>query len=523
MKLSCEITGLPTPDISWQKDGVIVKETKRVQISGSDNQYIVVIKNATPEDSGKYTCVAINEFGKASSSASTSIKPKGVAPTFTKKIQKLETTEGKDVKLECEVSGTPEIVIKWLKDGRPVKTSWRTKQEFDGKRCTLTLSGVTATEEGDYKCKAKNEYGEDSCTAGLVVKAKGVAPQFTKAFRPVDVTEGEKAVLEGKVKGTPTPELEWFKDGVKIEEDENRTFVYDGEKCFMQIKTSELTDDGNYRCVATNDIGKADCTVRLSVEPEGKAPVFVTTIQSTGAIEGEGTKFDASFTGYPAPSIEWYKDGTLITDTVHFRTTYDGKSCSLVIPSMEVDDVGSYKCVASNIHGKATCQADLELLETEIAPEFIKKLRNMEVMEEEGVRLDVFVSGVPAPTVEWFKEKVKLSETDNVVMEKGEKEGQFMLMIRSVGKDDVGMYSCVAKNVAGQATCQGELSALEKLVPEEYEKGRSFHDDFDFKNIFSMLYIWDKENVLKQHLGTVILEMNAKCLSCYHMEMNLKI
>ena len=62
--LLCQVSGCPSPQITWYKDNV----------AASTGQYLI-IQTVALSDRGFYVCKAVNEFGSASSSeAKVSIK-----------------------------------------------------------------------------------------------------------------------------------------------------------------------------------------------------------------------------------------------------------------------------------------------------------------------------------------------------------------------------------------------------------------------------------------------------------------
>ena len=59
--ITCPVSGVPTPSVTWKKDGVQLVEEERINIA-DDNT--LVIKEAKLKDSAKYTCSVQNSFGK---------------------------------------------------------------------------------------------------------------------------------------------------------------------------------------------------------------------------------------------------------------------------------------------------------------------------------------------------------------------------------------------------------------------------------------------------------------------------
>ena len=59
--ITCPVSGVPTPDVTWQKDGVQITVGDKFSIN-DDNS--LVINDAEIRHSAKYSCIAQNEFGK---------------------------------------------------------------------------------------------------------------------------------------------------------------------------------------------------------------------------------------------------------------------------------------------------------------------------------------------------------------------------------------------------------------------------------------------------------------------------
>ena len=64
--IRCPVSGVPTPVVTWEKDGVQVFLREKIDIA-DDNT--LVIKEAQVQDSAKYTCIVENSFGKDDTSS----------------------------------------------------------------------------------------------------------------------------------------------------------------------------------------------------------------------------------------------------------------------------------------------------------------------------------------------------------------------------------------------------------------------------------------------------------------------
>lgn len=65
INIKCEVDGYPSPNITWYlNDQELSNSIGRIQVVENDERLIV--RGATPEDSGEYKCLARNEFSHAS-------------------------------------------------------------------------------------------------------------------------------------------------------------------------------------------------------------------------------------------------------------------------------------------------------------------------------------------------------------------------------------------------------------------------------------------------------------------------
>lgn len=100
----------------------------------------------------------------------------------------------------------------------------------------------------------------------LPVAAEAVLPDFVDFPQDVKVTEGDKAVLSVRVIGQPTPVIEWYVDDEPVRPNDRISVQAEGDQHELVILEAELDDEGIYKCVAKNEIGKAICEVELLVD-----------------------------------------------------------------------------------------------------------------------------------------------------------------------------------------------------------------------------------------------------------------
>ena len=83
-------------------------------------------------------------------------------PPTIHRLQNKTTTEGANLNLSCNTSGTPPPVVSWVRIS--------TGQRFDGS--VLELTNINRNQAGDYRCEASNDCGKGSSSATIHVQSK---------------------------------------------------------------------------------------------------------------------------------------------------------------------------------------------------------------------------------------------------------------------------------------------------------------------------------------------------------------
>ena len=286
----------------------------------------------------------------------------GIRPGITDAVTPVEVFEGDAAILSCKVTGTPSPEITWLIEGEPVETGKRVTIDFDGERSSLCFSSTELDDEGEYECKAQNEFGSATCTLELlvneIVDEVQTKPEFVEKMEDLNTFEGDSAVFSVKVQGHPQPEVQWFTSDREITTDERFVVdnVADGRHTFT-IKECEAKDKGRYKCVASNVVGKTVCSAGLTVKEQLIAPKFSDQPSETPTVidEGGDVTLQVEVSGKPEPSVKWYKDDKPISRTSSkYKTDVQGDKQTLIIVAATPDDSGTYQCKATSPAGTAT-------------------------------------------------------------------------------------------------------------------------------------------------------------------------
>ncbi|KAM4620724.1 roundabout homolog 1-like [Polymixia lowei] len=290
--------------------------------------------------------------------------------------------------------------------------------------------------------------------SGSRLRQEDFPPRIVEHPSDLIVSKGEPATLNCKAEGRPTPTVEWYKDGERVETAydnprSHRMLLPSGSLFFLRIVHGRRSkpDDGSYVCVARNYLGQAishnaSLEVAILRDDFRQNPVDVmVAVGEPAVLECQPPR------GHPEPTISWRKDGANIDDRDERITIRSGK---LMITNARKGDAGKYVCVGTNMVGERESEvAELTVLER---PSFVKRPSSMVVLAEESVEFPCEVQGDPVPTVRWRKEDSDLPKGRYEISE------DHTLIVRRVTSSDEGSYTCVVENMVGKSEASAALT-----------------------------------------------------------------
>uniref|UniRef100_A0A1I7TK31 Ig-like domain-containing protein n=1 Tax=Caenorhabditis tropicalis TaxID=1561998 RepID=A0A1I7TK31_9PELO len=472
--LECKVIGEPKPKVSWLHDNKTITQ-ESITIESIEGVERVTISSSELSHQGKYTCIAENSEGTSKTEAFLTVQ--GEAPVFTKELQNKELSIGEKLILSCSVKGSPQPHVDFYSFSETTKietkiiSSSRIAIEHDqtNTHWRMVVSQVTKEDIVSYKAVATNSIGTATSTSKVTTKVE--VPVFEQGLKKTSVKEKEEIKMEVKVGGS-APDVEWFKDDKPVNEDGNHEIKKNPETGVftLVVKQADKSDAGKYTAKATNPAGSAESSAEAEVTQALEKPTFIKELVSTEVKINETATLSVTVKGVPEPSVEWLKDGQPVqTDSSHVIAKTEGSgSYSITIKDARAEDSGKYACRATNPAGEAKTEANFAVVKDLIPPEFIEKLTPIEVKEKESITLSVKVIGKPEPSVEWFKDDTPIN-IDNVhVIQKHSSTESYTLTVNDARQEDVGIYSCRARNEAGEALTTANFGIIRDSIPPEF-------------------------------------------------------
>lgn len=314
----------------------------------------------------------------------------------------------------------------------------------------------------------------------LEAEEEGIAPQFVPPIKPKVVEENKQSFLECRAIGTPAPRVLWFKGEKEIKSDKKHTIQYNSETgdAKLIVHETNINDEQIYKVKAINKFGTAECRANLILQKSVEvikptvveAPKFVKPIKAQIVSSKDHVNLDAEFEGIPEPEITWYRNGKTIISTAEIQIKTQNYRTNLYIAPSCKQKSGNYEVRAVNDGGEAKSSCSVKVSDDEEmkkvkAPRFIKPLKPEIVTPGEVVILETIVEAFPTATFQWFMQSRPILSSEEVRINSAENKS--VLILQSVSKEQIGLYTCRAENVGGSATCTANIAILEEEVHEK--------------------------------------------------------
>ncbi|KAI6180537.1 hypothetical protein M3Y98_00731100 [Aphelenchoides besseyi] len=530
---SVNVLGTPIPEITWYfNDQQIDKSNEKYNLSNpSVNSFQLEIKDVQINDIGTYSAQASNTHSLVRTTATLNvgdpfdfqisnspnlriddvdmeseiestmddafgghefetkishphrhqIKRKGAAPTFVIGLHDMELQEGK----------TGAVAGKMQPKKRRHRL-FETQVDEDPKKL-LDNSLVAQVDDEDQRSASggsAREQHSDNTTSdqirSLIAKRnqKICAPKFYMKPKPRKEIEEHKSLrLRTALSANPSAKVQWDKDGVILETGNKYSIFNDGDFFYLEIHHVSIFDSGIYNLKVFNSEGYATCTTEVVVRPDASmeklkkrirrdpiAPSFIDVLPGRMKITvGQELTVKCSLTGFPTPSISWYRNELpLLPQPGRCYIYFDGETTTLKLSCVSTSDAGRYIVVAEN-ETRAMAQMDLDVIQPEInegdglVPAFIEtRQKYRKVIDGHPMEIETtLIQGTEPLKITWTHDSIQVKDSTAFRYKRAGKNP--CLIIADPFPEDSGLWTCVVENKFGQSTAHIDLTIIEQV------------------------------------------------------------
>ncbi|XP_026513219.1 striated muscle-specific serine/threonine-protein kinase-like, partial [Terrapene carolina triunguis] len=414
-------------------------------------------------------------------------------PDFLHPLHDLDVVESKEAVLECQVAGLPYPTITWFHNGTKIRSSEDRKMTQYKDTHRLLFPAVSHAHAGVYKSVIANRVGKATCYAHLYVTDVVPTPP-----------DGPPAVLA--VTGR-TVTLTWNKPKWLDSAIDPASVTYTiqqqvlGTSQWTIVATVLRDTRGTLHSLTKGPrylFRVLTATPRSSSKPSPpsepvqlldrgpyleEAPVILDKPDVVYAVEDQPASVTVTLNHVEA-TVTWKRcrGGLALEERAgacELSMADDDQHC-LRLCQVHRGDAGELTCEVSNRHGADSCSISLQLAE---APRFESIMEDLEVGEGETPRFAVVVEGKPLPDIMWYKDEALLAESSRLTFVYDDSECSLVLL--GATARDSGVYTCTARNLAGEVSCKAELLVraaqpeAAAVVAEEGHAARRLTDDYE--------------------------------------------
>uniref|UniRef100_A0A8B9HCW9 Myosin-binding protein C, fast-type n=1 Tax=Astyanax mexicanus TaxID=7994 RepID=A0A8B9HCW9_ASTMX len=383
---------------------------------------------------------------------------------FLRKLEPAYSVEkGKRIQLSVELAD-PNAQVKWLKNGQEIKPSAKYVFESVGGIRKLTINKCTLSDDAAYECVV----GEEKSFTEIFVQEPPVT--ITKMLDDVHVVVGDKVEFEVEI-SDEGGNVKWMKDGVELTRDGKYRFKKDGTKHWLIISEATKEDIGMYYVYTSGGESKGELEVE-DKELEVLQSIADLTVKAAEQAVFKCEVSDDKVTG------KWFKDGVEVIPSDRIKMTHVGRIHKLTIDDVKPEDAGDYTFVPDGY--ALSLSAKLNFLEIKIdyvprqdppkihldsTGSMVNK-NTIIVVAGNKLRLDVEITGDPAPTVCWKKGDTEVSNTEGRVRVENRKTLS-SFVIEGAERGDEGLYCITVINPAGEDKAELHIRVVDVPDPPE--------------------------------------------------------
>ncbi|TKS90770.1 Myosin-binding protein C, slow-type [Collichthys lucidus] len=367
---------------------------------------------------------------------------------FAKKLEPAyQVDKGAKIRLVVDLAD-PTVDLKWYKNGQEIRPTPKYIFEHKGTQRIMVINNCSVNDDAAYSVAA----GDEKCCTELFVKELPV--KIVKGIEPVKTTVNERIELECEV-SEEGAQVKWMKNGVEVPTGVRSRYRVksEGTKHYLVIDDASKEDTGTYSIMATG--GTSEARIQVDLKPLKVHQ----DLQNITVLLGQPVKLQCEIYPGNVPG-RWYRNGQLIQPSDRITIIHRNRVHRLETETCSLHDAGDYTFVPEGYSQSLSCKLHIidpprVHLDSLNFPD-----NTVTIVAGNKLRLEIPISGEPAPRVVWMKGERVILESGHRV--RAETYGdQTSLTIEVTEREDSGNYKIVLQNEAGEATASVRIKVVD--------------------------------------------------------------
>ncbi|GFS39582.1 titin [Trichonephila inaurata madagascariensis] len=442
----------------WLHNEVDVTEKKKNDIVMSKRSTHLSIGEIQASDIGNYTCVVNNRMGEDRTSVQVLIEVSSIEepPVLNPLVIPPNLAIGDMTGLSCTVKrGSLPIVFNWYHNSKIINEHQKYKISNSQISSHFLIGKISATDIGNYTCKASNTYGEDSKTESVIIEGETAEdkPVLNPLVTPPNLAIGDITELSCTMKRGSLPiSFKWFHNDVEIRVHHKYKISSTKTSSHLSLGEIQAADIGNYTCKAINAYGydsKIESVIIEGAWASEEQPALYPLLVPQNPSLGDSIEMLCTIKRGSLPVIfSWLHNGEVIS--TEKQKKINERSSHFSISHIQANDIGNYTCIASNKYGKDSKTASVVIEGSSdeqpvLNPMYVPP--NLSIGD--NIELYCIVKRGSYPVqIQWLHNDKKVTSMQKYKIINSESSSH--LSIGKIQPEDIGNYTCVAKNRFGQ-------------------------------------------------------------------------
>ncbi|XP_060518138.1 basement membrane-specific heparan sulfate proteoglycan core protein isoform X3 [Cylas formicarius] len=360
LRLECRGTGIPEPNVRWQKEGLVpsVRGSSNLDESQVSRSYAVQeFTRLTTQDAGVYVCVGESGAGINEKRVLVDIYPErgdnpdqhpgggDVGPRLDEPFEEFNAIAGGRAEIRCRITSSSDVetYTDWIRANNATLPPGAYIREG-----VLYIDNVQPSAAGDYECVSYSTR-DRQVVFRVRSRLRVLSPPRIMLNPSRQVVEpGQDAYIDCSATGDQPIQIEW--NAV------NRTipasvYRHDG---YIRFNNIDMSDAGMYRCTARNSAGEADSVAEVIVAHQ--RPTIQAENRFASAAPGSTVSMRCR-AGKPEQqnNIEWIRENNELPRGSRIS------GGNLTIYNIKKEDEGRYHCEIRTPDGTVSDYFDLQV------------------------------------------------------------------------------------------------------------------------------------------------------------------